>query len=47
MYYPKEMLKEKELRMNYLGIDTDNSNSLEFQEIFKMFKENKIDITMD
>lgn len=32
--------------MSYLGIDTDNSDSLEFTEILEMFNENKIDIKM-
>jgi len=46
LYYPNELQKEKELRMSYLGIDTDNSDSLEFTEILEMFNENKIDIKM-
>jgi len=33
--------------MSYLGIDTDNSNSITLREIHKMFNDNKIDIKMD
>jgi len=30
--------------MSYLGIDTDNSNSIDFAEILKMFNDNNIDV---
>jgi len=33
--------------MSYLGIDTDNSDSLEFTEILEMFNDNKIDIKIN
>ena len=50
-----KMLKEKQLRMSYLGIDTDNSSkrlnlfhnfpdSLTFQEIYETFNQNQIDV---